>query len=320
MAVAVDAIAINPILSQTTFYKQNDSLFTDNPNMRDIFHFFCRYTQELQACSILEQKQKMEIDDVQIIKGNLNKLTLINNSTCLQIEIKNKRHLIRLSNNQNIFFELSAPCSFELIKGKSKKELEDDFLQEVGKYIHPSYLMEDIKPQQLDSLSSFSIQERYYYLIPEITSNLYYQKEKENVMLICHSKYPEESVYNLFLSPETPGDFQLHLSINKYGFKKEELTLSLKQWLHFCKNSGCELFVGIEKIHNGIIRATQFVVNQSLQYNHILTITFSQDILTERKGIINGSVHVYIPTHNLENLFDTYKEKNKLYKVNIRKK
>lgn len=320
MAVVVETIAINPILSKTSFYKQNDSILADNPNMRVLFHFFCRYTDELQTYSIAEQKQKMEIDDVQIVQGNLSALTFINDSTSLQMETKDKRHWIRLSNAEKSFFELSAPCSFELIMGKNKKKLEDDFLQEIGKSLHPFCLKEKAIPFWVDSLHTFGVQDGNFYFIPEITSNLYYKKEIEKATLICNPDYPEESVYNLFLSPDTPGDFQLRLSVCKYGFKKEEFTLPLKQWLLFCKNSGCELFVGVEEIHHGIIQATQFVVNKTLQYNHVLTVTFSQNLLKERKGVIEGSIHVYIPIHNLENLFETYKGKNKLYNVNVKKK
>ncbi len=132
--------------------------------------------------------------------------------------------------------------------------------------------------------------------------------------------FPEESVYNLFLSDRVAGQYTLQLKLRKYGFKKESFEVPLKKWIRFCEYMGCNCYVGIENVNNGKIHAAIFAVNTIMQYNHVLYVTIAQESLTRQGGNIKGELHVYIPTDNIKELIGEYREKNKTYKTNIKKR
>lgn len=321
VAMANHAIATNPVSSiNKTFLTRHDSILSKRPNQHTIFRFFCRYTEELQKLSPKTQKQKTQSDDIIIHAGDLANLSFINDSTALQIETRNKRHHIRLNNQGILFFEMSTPQSYELLTGKNKKELENGFIKEITDFNGPTVFPSDLSDLNInDSLSLYTENGQSFH-IPEIAFKRYYRKSGQGYLLLIDPAFPEESVYNLFLSDQAPGQYMLQLKLRKYGFKKESFEVSLKKWIHFCEYTGCECYAGIEKIENGKIHAAIFAVNTVMQYNHVLYVTIPQELLYKQEGIINGELHVYIPTHNIKELIGEYQEKNKAYKINIKKR
>ncbi|MBP3518808.1 MAG: hypothetical protein J6K31_10520 [Parabacteroides sp.] len=320
VAMANHAIATNPVSSiNATFLTRHDSILTGQPNQHTIFRFFCRYTEELQKLSSKTQKQKIQSDDIIIHAGDLTSLSFINDSTALQIETRNKRHYIRLNNQGILFFEMSTPQSYELLAGKDKKELENGFIKEITDFNEPPVSQSDLSDLNItDSLSVYTENGQIFH-IPEIAFKRYYRKNGHGYQLLVDPAFPEESVYNLFLSEQTPGQYTLQLKLRKYGFKKENFEVSLKKWIQFCEYTGCECYAGIEKIENGKIHAAIFAVNTTLQYNHVMYVAMPQELLARQEGNITGEVHVYIPTDNIKELIGEYKEKNKVYKINIKK-
>lgn len=320
VAMARLAIATNPASGiDTTFFTRYDSALAGQPNQRTIFRFFYRYTNELLNLSTKAQEQKIQSDNIIISAGDLTNLSFINDSTTLQIKTQNKRHYIRLDNQRAEFFEMSAPQSYELLAGKNKKELENDFIIEITDFTEPAISLPDSSDLELtDSLSLYTESGQSFH-IPEIAFKRYYRKSQQGYSLLADPAFPEESVYNLFLSDQTPGQYTLQLKLRKYGFKKESFEVFLKKWIHFCENTGCECYIGIEKIERGKIHAAIFVVNTIMQYNHVLYVTIPQELLAQQEGIITGELHVYIPTDNIKELIGEYQEKNKAYKINSKK-
>lgn len=320
VAMALLTIATNPVpVSDTSFFARYDSVLTGQPNLRTILRFLHRYTKELQELSPTGQKQKTQSDNITFSIGDLTCLSFINDSTNLQIRTQNKRHYIRLDNQGVEFFEMSAPQSYELLTGKNKKELENDFIKEISDFTEPDTArQEKVKPNIADSVSFYTENGQSFH-IPEIAFKRYYQKSKQGYSLLVNPAFPEESVYNLFLSDQAPGQYTLQLKLRKYGFKKESFEVSLKKWIRFCENTGCECYTGIEQVENGKIHAAIFAVNTIMQYNHVLYVTLPQELLAQQEGVITGELHVYIPTDNIKELIGEYQEKNKAYKINIKK-
>lgn len=320
IAMAEIVTAINHDAVREKFYALNDSILAGQSNMRIILDFFHRYTDSLLYLSEEERKRKMETDDVRISVGNLERLKQITDSTRLRITSYGNRHIIRLQNESLTFFEMSAPRSYELIVGKNKKEIENDFIKEITNFTEPDISLQSSPDWGfIDSLALYTENGASFY-IPEIAFKRYYRKNEQGYSLLVDPIFPEESAYNLFLSDRVSGQYTLQLKLRKYGFKKESFEISLKKWIHFCEHTGCECYVGIEKIDNENIYAAIFAVNTIMQYNHLLYVTIDQELLTKQTGNIKGELHVYIPTNNIKELIGNYQEKNKTYKINIKKR
>lgn len=320
VVMANRAIATNPVSGiDPVFFARYDSVLVDQPNQRTIFRFFHRYTKELLPLSLKAQKQKLQSDGINIPIGDLACLAFICDSTTLRIATQDKRHYIRLDNQGAEFFEMSVPQSYELLTGKNKKELENDFIQEITDFIEPTTFSSDSSEFVLTDSLSFYTESGQSFHIPEIAFRRYYRKSEQGYTLLVDPAFPEESVYNLFLSDRTPGQYTLKLKLRKYGFKKDSFEIDLKKWIRFCEQTGCECYAGIEQIKNGEIYAAIFAVNTIMQYNHVLYVTLPQELLVQPKGVITGELHVYIPTDNIQELIGEYQEKNKAYKINIKK-
>ncbi|MBS6225180.1 hypothetical protein [Parabacteroides johnsonii] len=321
IAMEPSAIAINhDVVGSDKFYALNDSILAGQPNMRIILGFFHRYTDSLLCLPVEERKQRMGTDGVRISVGNLDRLKQITDSTRLMIATHGNRHIIRLQNEPLTFFEMSVPRSYELMVGKNKKEIENDFIKEITDFAEPDISLQDPPDFGLtDSLSLYTENGPSFH-IPEIAFKRYYRKDEQGYSLLVDPVFPEESAYNLFLSDRVSGQYTLQLKLRKYGFKKESFEVSLKKWIYFCEYTGCECYVGIEKVDNGKIHAAIFAVNTIMQYNHVLYVTITQESLTRQEGDITGELHVYIPTDNIKELIGEYQEKNKTYKINIKKR
>ena len=63
---------------------------------------------------------------------------------------------------------------------------------------------------------------------------------------------------------------KIEITQRMYGGKRELFTVPLTDFISFCRENGCEIFVGIERQDENFMAGTAIMVNRSLGYNHIL--------------------------------------------------
>jgi hypothetical protein len=132
---------------------------------------------------------------------------------------------------------------------------------------------------------------------------LYYQDKK----LLFDEHHPAETVANLLQSIDMAGDYCIKMTQVSYGFRKTTFEIPLHQWITFCYQNGCQLYVGIEDIeNNGDVKAVVIAVNESENYNHVLTISFPYEAICDKKGSLEARLYPYVPTHNVRSLFAAY--------------
>jgi hypothetical protein len=266
-----------------------------------IYQFVENYTNQLLPLSPLERRQKMEIDDVVIESGGLDRLNLICRETGLTIATNENRCRVSIENDNYPILQLSFPVSYQLITQKSLIELETDFLKGLTEYKTQDTLTRDsINPEDLKEIAPcLYMRTGSFYQIEEINNNLYYEEKEGKHELVYQSEYIIESVFNLLLSGNTPCDLSLKLTVRRYGFKKEELEIPLKQMIDYCEHKGCKLYVGIEKLEAESLKAVVFIVNDLFKYNHVMNIDFPYTLLGSSTGTISGDIMIYIPRHNI---------------------
>ena len=102
---------------------------------------------------------------------------------------------------------------------------------------------------------------------------------------------------------------QLHITQISYGFRKTSFDVPLLQWVAFCQTHGCELQFGIEEESpKGDIKAMMQAVNNTENYNHVLTVDIPAEVVRTRKGTVDARLYPYVPTHNVLNMFAAYRK------------
>lgn len=123
---------------------------------------------------------------------------------------------------------------------------------------------------------------------------------------VLHTKntIPVDSLANF-------GNYQLHVTQLSYGFRKATFDVPFSQWAAFCLSRGCELQYGIEEeAPNGDVKMVVLAVNTKENYNHVMSIVIPAEAIRTKRGIVEARLYPYIPTHNIGNMFASFRKSN----------
>ena len=61
---------------------------------------------------------------------------------------------------------------------------------------------------------------------------------------------------------------------------------------------------------HGAVGCVVMAVNTAENYNHVLTAEIPSDYLETKSGTVEARLYPYVPTHNVLNMFATYRKSN----------
>lgn len=265
-----------------------------NEDMRDdhapVFDFLERYFLQLKYPPMSKSAQKMMRDDQFLfIIGSANTIDALSPNDNFGFSYDKNLYVAKWSRSDQVLLSVSFPVEYELISGENKIEAENNLMTDVK-----AVKVSNVKPRVSGGV---------HYINERFTSRLYYQGKK----LLFDEHHPAETVANLLQSVDMDGVYYVKMTQVSYGFRKTTFEIPLHQWIAFCYQSGCQLYVGIENIgNNGDVSAVVIAVNESENYNHVLTISVPYDSICDKKGSLEARLYPYVPTHNVRNLFATY--------------
>ena len=259
-----------------------------------IFDFLERYFLQLKYPPIVKTSANMIRDDnFRFIQGSMTTIDGLRLTDDFSYINDNHRYTATWQRDGRIMLSVSFPVEYELISGENKIEAEENLLADIQKTI--------VGQRKDDARRNDT------YINKSFSNRLYYQQGQ----LILDSKHPAESLANLMLTMNAPGDYTIQMTQVSYGFKKKVFQVPLHQWIAFCQNNGCQLYFGIDDIKaNGEISAVVIAVNETENYNHVLTLTLSSKAMDARQGLIEARLFPYVPTHNVLNMFANYRKSN----------
>lgn len=198
------------------------------------------------------------------------------------------------------------PADYQLFAGANAIELEDIFERDICRI--PSILMADSLPDEwnnstLSHSDDILIASNGSYLSEQIRSDLYLQKEADRNRLIVDRERPLQSVNNILLTGYFDREIPLELTIDKYGYLKSDLKITLQQFICYCRREKCKLYIGIKNRTDNQITTTLFALNTQMAYNHTISLDFPLSILRDGTGVIKGTLYVYTPLQNITEKF-----------------
>lgn len=255
-----------------------------------VFDFLERYFLQLKYPPLSKSAQKMMRDDqFQFVIGSANTVDALLTTDDFGFSYDKNMYVAKWIRHDQVLLSVSFPVEYELISGENKIEAENNLIKDIK-----AVKVSDVKPR-------FGGDE--HYINDRFSSRLYYQDKK----LVFDEHHPAETAANLLQSLNMDGAYRIKMTQVSYGFRKTSFEVPLHQWIAFCHQSGCHIYVGIENIeNNGDVSAVVIAVNESENYNHVLTISVPYEAICSRKGNLEARLYPYVPTHNVRSLFASY--------------
>lgn len=259
-----------------------------------VLDFLERYFLQLKYPPASKTASNMIRDDeLCFLTGTLATIGDVRPSDSFTYSCDNHRYLATWNRNERVLLSISFPVEYGLISGENKIEAED-------------HLLEDILKANLDCRKDEPAQNEHY-LNDSFVSRLYYYGGE----LISDSRHPVETVANMMLSTNALGNYDIQITQICYGFQKRVFQVPLRQWIAFCKDSGCELYFGVEGFgSNGEVNAVVLAVSSTENYNHVLSFSVPTAVIESRKGVIDARLYPYVPIHNVKSMFAAYRKSN----------
>ena len=292
----------------------SDEMKTAYPSA--VYDFLERYLYDISRRPRgYELTQRMADDKVSVIEGSLDNISKLSPEMPFSLT----RHedagydVCWTDTLGNTLLGLQFPIQFELLLGQTKAEIEKTMRQQLAS------CSDVASPQpltsELETLSDgyFRTIPVSHYYVESLNTATYYQKEKDGTMQPIYDKKQKwYSATNLFhgLISET-SDYRFYIEQNLYGFNKQSYTISLNQWLNYCVVNKLTLYFAIEEEREDGLKALLIAQSHDLGFNHMLSIIIPDNFVEKRNVTLKATMNAYIPTDNVKDLYQQYKEKPK---------
>lgn len=288
-------------------YKLFDSNWARNYEAQPLLDFIERYALEQDVdIEKVDKAEEASKKHVTFVKGNASMLRLRTPDMPITIQEKERRGYSVIWGKGNQTISMMIPADYQLITGANAIELENIFERDVRRLA--PVLIDNTLPDSWENGSishsdTLIIASNGTYLSDMIRSDLYlHEVSGKNHILVDTSK-PRQSVNNILLTGHFNKEIPIELTIDKYGYIKTNIQISLQQFIIYCRQENCKLYLGIKSYTEQAITATLFAVNSKMAYNHMISLSFPLSILYEGKGKIKGTLYAYTPLQNITEKF-----------------
>lgn len=122
--------------------------------------------------------------------------------------------------------------------------------------------------------------------------------------LLYSEDMPVESMANLVTGTDIDDSISIEILLVKYGYRTEQFTVPLRQWIAFYLAEGCQPYFGVISRDSNEVVCELIMHNELFGYAHVMKLTFNPIIIAQRKGIVKARLNSYVPINNLKSLFD----------------
>lgn len=224
---------------------------------------------------------------------------------CVIDEVERRRYTVSWEKgNQKICMVI--PADYQLFLGANAVELEHIFERDVKRM--SSEAVEDKwremwKNGTRSRADSVWIISNGCYLSDQIRSDLYLQGSGADMKLLLDSSKPLRSVSNVLLTGCFHKSIPMQLTIDKYGYLKSDIEVTLQQLLAYFHSENCMLYLGVKSRTKESASLTLFAVNFKMAYNHTISVEFPFNILEGGEDKVKGRIYVYTPLQNITEKF-----------------
>ena len=251
----------------------------------------------------------MKEEKIALLAGSFELLGRLSYDTTALMEFTladGRRYMLRFTDHSGNSVVVSYPADIQLISGMLLMEREDWLAEAIWLTKIPPEDSSEITSDLLEQIggSALYLRKGNTYLLPEMNSNRYYVRDSDGTFSLLYSEdFPCETMANLMSTASMPSRIKLHIKLVKYGYRVEEFTVPLQQWVAFCMAEGCQPYFGVISRRDDEVVCEVLMHNEGLGYAHLAKIAFNPMGLGEPDYTMIVRMNSYIPLSNVKNIF-----------------
>ena len=202
--------------------------------------------------------------------------------------------------------DMVFPASYELILGASKNKIERTMEKQL-KAMPLSFIPDSLVDKEVKMLadSVFQSQPTIIYEIESISDATYYSRLDSTILQpIFDSNKKWYSSVNLMQGLIADIDnYQLYIEQSVYEFDTLKYTVSLSQWLNYCREMRASVYIGLEEEREDGLMILLLAQSNDLGFKHMLSMILPWNFVEKRNAILKARLYAYIPTHNVKTYY-----------------
>ena len=270
----------------------------------DVCAFISRYFLELLCWDKTSIQQKLKDDDVIFLTGIPEDALKLNTGMAFSLDrIEDKRYIATWKNGKKTVLSFSFPIQFELILGMPQVEIEQKLMEDIKGFDSVTSIDTGFPETEMQGNGLFRSIPATHFYVKELTDCKYYLESKDGSLEpVFDDDHIAESAANIFQNI-IERDYTLSIRQSLYGFEKKDFSISLSQWLAYCKKNHLKSYFAVEKEDEKSILALIICESRDLAFNHMLSVAIPKTFIKDSDAILKAKLNAYIPTHNISELY-----------------
>lgn len=274
---------------------------------RQVMCFLERYMLELLTLRNVRLVDKKADDKVFFRKGDMNTLLRYAKNDAFSLIKHPKYYEASWTRNGIVQVTVVFPPNIELISGATTIELKDGLQELLHGSSHVALPTKEWEESTLEQNTNgfWTTKPVAYYGLKSLNDAVYLKKKGSRFIPVSDEKHVEETALNLALGVIDNSDYRLVIDQALYGFKDVTYTVSLYQWLNYCRYNNLKLYASVEEVRGDGVKLFVLAESKDFGYNHVLSLVIPSTIMTNKQGVLKGKLTPFIPTDNVKNLYES---------------
>ncbi len=280
-----------------------------------VYRFIERYFYDLSVMkSNSDILQKLNDDKVYFVRGNYGDISKLSQSLTFTLNcIEDRFYEATWSNSDEEIITIMFPISYELLLGQPKIEIEKSLYQEIisaKRFDFKRITLDTSSVKKMDN-GLYCTDPQKHYQLESLNNCIYFLCDSNKELYVVHdSAWLEQSAINMFHVIQDQ-DYKIDVEQGVYGFKTLHYQITLNQWTNYCLSNGMNIYAALEEENANVLRLLIVAESQELGFNHLLAVDIQKTFLMNSEHIWSAKLNGYIPTHNVKDLYQQYKQKTK---------
>ena len=282
-----------------------------------VYDFLERYLFQLDSLQRAGKFYMNQLirDDVRFVVGRAETCRKLTPKTAFTLSLTTNRYYEAVWRNEDesVLLDLIFPASYELICGLPKHKIERTIEHQLKAM--PKRFTPDSVPSNLELIPvNDTVWQRSFiahYEIEAIHDAVYFTQDYSLKMIpLFDIQQPLYSAFNLLQGyVGNCGNYRLYVEQSVYEFDILHYTVSLTQWLNYCREIHGKVYVGLEEEHEDGYLLLLLLICPNLGFKHMLSLVVPRNFVSRPNTVLKAKLHAYIPIHNVKAY---YKEKELL--------
>lgn len=281
-----------------------------------VYSFIERYFHEIQNLKNSDEiLQKLNDDKVYFAHGTYGDIKHLSQDLPFSLNCIEDRYYEATwtDNKGKSIITIMFPVSYELLLGNPKIEIEKKLYQEIISEKQFNNVEVEIHTTDVQLMDNglYRTNPRSHYQLETLNNCLYYCIDSRGgYQLVRDTTWLEQSAINMFHKIQEH-DFLIDVEQGVYGFKSLHFQITLNQWTSYCLQKGMTIYAALEEESKNVLRMLVVAECRELGFNHLLSVDIPRTFLTRNDQVWSAKLNGYIPTHNVKDLYQQYKQKPK---------